>query len=108
MPYLKGKVSVFRVLGNYGWIIYVLAAAIVISGIVIWCFEIAPIYMWIMNFLPIKVKNSFGTVWTFISLAIGLLSLGIQKLISFLGSEARERKLYKKLYQKNKDALKQS
>lgn len=100
------KVSVFRALSNCGWIIYLLAAVVIVSGIIIWCFEIAPVYAWIVNLLPVKVKGSFDTVWTFVSLAIGLFSLGLQQLISYLGSETRENRLYKKFYQENKDALK--
>lgn len=102
------KVGVFRTLSNWGWLLYVLAGGIVVSAIVIWLFEVNPIYSWISNLLPPKIKNSLDilmAVWTFVSIAVGLLSAGLQKFIAYLGSESRENKLYKKFYKKNKSAL---
>lgn len=102
------KVGVFRTLSNWGWLLYVLAGGIIVSTIVVWLFEVPPIYSWIFNLLPPKIKNSleiFMAVWTFVSIAIGLLSAGLQKLIAYLGSESRENKLYKKFYKENKSAL---
>lgn len=102
------KVGVFRTLSNWGWLLYVLAGGIIVSTIVVWLFEVPPIYSWIFNLLPPKIKNSleiFMAVWTFVSIAIGLLSAGLQKLIAYLGSDSRENKLYKKFYKENKSAL---
>lgn len=102
------KVGVFRTLSNWGWLLYVLAGSIVVSTIVVWLFEVPPIYSWIFNLLPPKTRNSLEilmAVWTFMSVAIGLLSAGLQKLIAYLGSESRENKLYKKFYKENKSTL---
>ena len=49
--------------------------------------------------------DALMAVWTFVSIAVGLLSAGLQKFIAYLGSESRENKLYKKFYKKNKSAL---
>ena len=102
------KVGVFRTLSNWGWLLYVLAGSIVVSGIVVWTFEVDPIYSWISNLLPPKIKSSLEilmALWAFVSVAIGLISTGLQKLIVYLGSESRENKLYKRFYKKNKSAL---
>ena len=97
-----------RTLSNWGWLLYVLAGSIVVSGIVVWTFEVDPIYSWISNLLPPKIKSSLEilmALWAFVSVAIGLISTGLQKLIVYLGSESRENKLYKRFYKKNKSAL---
>ncbi len=102
------KVGVFRTISIWGWTIYVLAGAIVASGIIVWVFEMAPFYSWISNLLPPKIKNSteiLMAVWTFVSIAVGLLSAGLKKLIAYLGSERRENRLYHKYYKKSKSAF---
>lgn len=103
------SVRLFRNINDYGWIIYILAGAVVVFGLAVWAWEIPPMYAWIISLLPEKVKTSFEKfleVWGIFTVIMGLLSVGVKGLFSYLASENRERKLYERYYRENSNALK--
>ena len=103
------SVRIFRDISDFGWIAYVIAAVTIAFGLAIWAWDIQPFYTWILNMLPGKVKVSFGQfieVWGVVTVIVSLLSFGIKGLFTYLGSEKREKKLYKKYYRENTEALK--
>lgn len=103
------SVHLFRNINDYGWIIYILAGAVVVFGLAVWAWEIPPMYAWIISLLPEKVKTSFEKfleVWGIFTVIMGLLSVGEKGLFSYLASENRERKLYERYYRENSNALK--
>lgn len=99
------KVKIFRKISDYGWLLYVLAGLVVFFFLISWSFEIPKIYEWMNNILPDKITQNFMSVWTIFTVCIGLVSLGGQKLFTFLGSEKREKNLYEKYYKENLSAL---
>ena len=101
----EDKVKLFRNISNYGWLLYVLAGLVVFFFLVSWSFELPKIYDWMNSILPDKIIQNFMSVWAIFTVSIGLVSLGVKKLIAFLGSEKREKKLYEKYYKENLSAL---
>ena len=100
----KGR-TFFRKISDYGWLLYVLAGLVVFFFLISWSFEIPKIYEWMNNILPDKITQNFMSVWTIFTVCIGLVSLGGQKLFTFLGSEKREKNLYEKYYKENLSSL---
>lgn len=102
------KVRFFRFLNSFGWIAYLLAGIIIISGAVICIYEIEPLYSDMIILLPQKIRdvNAFMAVWSVISLGLGFVAFAIRKLIGFLGSEKREDRLYERFYEQNKKVFK--
>ena len=104
-----GVVQPFRSLADFGWIAYLVAGITVAVGLAVWTWEISPIYEWIINALPGKVKGSFSQfleVWGLVTCIIGLLVFGIKGWVAYMGSENREKKLYERFYRENTEALK--
>ena len=101
------RVSKFRKMSGFGWILYLLAGIGLMAGICIYIFEILPVYPWLLSILPKKLQSAeiFSTVWTFISGGIFLIFTALNKLTSFLGSEDRENDLYERLYKQNKSTI---
>jgi len=99
----------YRAISEFGWVAYVIAGITLLFGLATWIWEIQPIYTWVLNALPGKIKASFSQfmeVWGVFTLVVGLLSVGIKGAISNLGSETREKKLYEKYYRENTEAVK--
>ena len=99
------KVKFFRNVSDYGWGVYVLAGLVVLFFLISWTCELPKIHEWMNNILPDKITQNFMSIWAIFTLCIGLISLGVQELIAFLGSEKREKKLYEKYYKENLSAL---
>lgn len=102
------KVKIFRMLSKPAWIYYLIAGSFLFFSLVVWAYELQPMYGWVLMVLPDKVKSSidvFGLVWTILSVAGGLLIGGIKMLFSSLGSQNRENRLYKKYYKRNMDSV---
>ena len=102
----EDSVRIFRNISNWGWIFYVVAGIAIVFALCVWLCEIEPIYTWSIDVLPEKAKAHAEFIWGIITIAIGLVSGGIGKLITYLGSEDREKKLYARFYKQNSDALK--
>ena len=97
-------VRVFRIVSEFGWILYVFAAIIVGIALASWVWEISPFYLWVINLLPAKVIASveiFIAIWGFFALTVTLLTAAIKGLFTWLGSEKREARLYKRYYNKH-------
>ena len=104
-------VQVFRVFSELGWILYILAAAIVGIALASWLWEISPFYSWMLNLLPAKAVASveiFLAIWGFFALAVTLLTTAIKGLLTWLGSEKRENRLYKRYYEKHLKTVNES
>lgn len=102
----EDSVRIFRDISNWGWIFYVVAGIAIVFALCVWLCEIEPIYTWSIDVLPEKAKAHAEFIWGIITIAIGLVSGGVGKLITCLGSEDREKKLYARFYKENSDALK--
>lgn len=103
-------VYIFRCMNEYGWTIYLASGLLVLLVLATWIWEIGPMYMWMVNLLPAKIVNNNGwfvTVWTIFTIALGLISKGIKGIVSYLGGEKREDKLYKRYYRKSKEVFRQ-
>ena len=97
-------VRVFRIVSEFGWILYGFATIIVGIALASWVWEISPFYLWMLNLLPAKVIASveiFITIWGFFALTVTLLTAAIKGLFAWLGSEKRETRLYKRYYNKH-------
>lgn len=100
------SVRTFRNISNMGWLIYVIVGVLIVFALLVCIWETQPIYSWVINVLPEKAKEQVGLVWAIFSVGISTFAIGISKLFSILGSEERERKLYKRFYKANTEALK--
>lgn len=98
-------VHVFRNISHLGWFLYVVAGLAIALALSVWLFEIEPIYSWSIDILPEKAKAYAEFIWGIITIAVGLISAGIGKLFTYLGSEDREKKLYDRFYKENTEAL---
>ena len=59
---------------------------------------------WGVKMTPSKAKQSvevFGIIWTIASAGVGIIIIGLGKLISYLGSEKREKSLCEKYYKRD-------
>lgn len=98
------KTKPFGFLQNNEWLIYVFGGIALVLGVFAWAFEWEPLYSWELRITPDKAKQSvevFGLLWTIVSAAVGIIVIGLGKLISYLGSEKREKKLCEKYYRKD-------
>ncbi len=92
------NIEIYQRIRSLSWVIYVLSGVVILGGFVIWAFEIEPVYAWATSIIPGKVKLSIEWVWTIISAGIALISMGVGGWLSYMSSDSREKKLYKKHY----------
>ena len=105
------KTRVYRILHNYNWIFYVLGGVILVIGILTWIYEWKPVYTVVSSQLPEKIKTSteaLGLAWTVLSAGVGLVFVGIGKIIEYLGSREREQRLSEKYYSQDLEKIKSS
>ena len=102
------KVKPFRSLNERGWILYLLAGLLVLFGLCVCIWEIAPFYSWLIDALPEKLKASYELIfgiWAIFTGCVCVLTVGFKGLFKFLASEQREQRLYNKYYHENEKAL---
>ena len=95
------RIKPFAFIHNNEWIVYVIGGLVIVLGVLAWMFEWEPLFTWERNVTPEKAKSSvelFGLLWTIASAGVGIILMGIGKLISYLGSEKRENKLSELYY----------
>lgn len=103
------KVKWFRKNRIPKWISYLAAGLLLGFGLIIWLFELPPLFKLLVDVLPTKLTENvelLSLAWAVFSAAVGLVIKGIEYLFAFLGSPAREKKLYEIFYRKNMKAIK--
>ncbi len=99
-----GKTKPFAFLQNNEWLIYLFGGIVLVLGVLAWAFEWEPLYSWGVKMTPTKAKQSvevFGVIWTIASAGVSIIIIGLGKLISYLGSEKREKRLCEKYYKRD-------
>lgn len=105
------RTRVFKWMHRNKWLFYVMGGIILVIGILTWMYEWNPFYTIVLSILPAKIKTSTEAVdlaWAILSAGVGLVFVGMGKIIERLGSQEREKRLSDKYYAQDLEKVRSS